>query len=157
MSRKKLLVSVIGGHKCSRRTAAIAEAAGREIALAGAVLVSGGLGGVMEAASRGAASAGGLTVGIVPGGDKNAANRYVDISIATGMGYSRNTLVAGAADIVVAFPGSYGTLSEIGFAMNSKKPVYGFDSWKIKGVRRLRTASELRRVLETGQRQKGRG
>jgi len=147
MIYNKKFIAVIGGGECSPQQAVLAEEVGREIARHGAVLVCGGLGGVMEAACRGCKEAGGLTLGITPGREKDEANGFVDIAIPTGMGYSRNALVAGAADIVVALPGEYGTLSEIGFALNAKKPVYGFDTWDIKGVRKLKSYEELRDVL----------
>ena len=143
----KILVSVIGGHKCDRDRSRLAQEVGRIIAEQDAILVCGGLGGIMAAACKGAKEAGGLTIGIIPGEDKSAANRFVDIAITTGMGYSRNTIVAGAADIVVAFPGEYGTLSEIAFALVGGKPVYGFGTWDIEGVTKLKRAYELKEIL----------
>ncbi|NQT23599.1 MAG: TIGR00725 family protein [Candidatus Omnitrophica bacterium] len=147
MSNRKILVSVIGGHKADADALKAAERTGEIIAEEKCVLVCGGLTGIMEAVCKGAKNKKGLTVGIIPGEDKRDANQYVDVAIATGMGFSRNTLVAGTADIVVALPGEYGTLSEIGFALNAKKPVYGFDTWDIKGVRKLKSYEELRDVL----------
>jgi len=103
----------------------------------------------MEAVSRGAKNRGGLTVGILPSEDKNAANPYIDIPIPTGLGYTRNTIVAGCADAVIALPGEYGTLSEIAFALNMKKPVIGLGSWTIPGVLEVKTAEEaVAKVLE---------
>ncbi|MDP8259049.1 MAG: TIGR00725 family protein [Candidatus Aadella gelida] len=144
---KKILVSVIGGHKCDEKTAEVAEKVGKIIAEEGAVLVSGGLAGVMEAANRGAVSAGGLTVGIIPGNDKSEANEFVNIVITTGIGYARNTIVATGSDIVVALPGEYGTLSEIGFALSLKKKVYGLGSWEMPEVIKLESPEELREVI----------
>ena len=92
--------------------------------------------------------AGGTTMGIIPGEDKEDANAYVDIIIPTGMGYSRNALVAASGDIIVALTGKYGTLAEIGFALNSKKPVYGFNAWEIPGIIPLSEADELKDILE---------
>jgi uncharacterized protein (TIGR00725 family) len=107
---------------------------GRELAARGAVLVCGGLGGVMEAACRGAKDAGGRTVGILPGTDRAAANPFVDIAIPTGLGEARNALVVGAADGLIAVGGGYGTLSEIALALKAGKRVVGLDSWDIEGV-----------------------
>ncbi len=152
MSKGKFLVSVIGGYECDDSTARLAEDTGSVIAGEGAVLVSGGRSGVMEAACKGAKAAGGITVGIIPGEDKKEANDFVDIVIATGMGYSRNALVAGTADIVVAFPGKYGTLSEIAFALNSGKKVYGLGTWDIPGVVKLGSPDELKKVIREGMR-----
>jgi len=143
----KYMVSVIGGHKCDDGTAALAGEVGKMIAEEGAVLVCGGLGGIMEAACRGAKEANGTTVGIIPGENKNDANEFIDIVITSGMGYTRNSLVACTSDIIVAFKGEYGTLSEIAFALNAKKKVYGFGAWDIPGVKGLDDPGEFREIL----------
>jgi uncharacterized protein (TIGR00725 family) len=101
------------------------------VAEAGAVLVCGGLGGVMEAACRGAQRAGGLTLGILPGRDRAEANPHVDVAIPTGLGEARNALVVHAADAVVAVAGEYGTLSEIALALQAGIPVVGLDTWEL--------------------------
>jgi uncharacterized protein (TIGR00725 family) len=104
---------------------------GRLIARAGALLVCGGLGGVMEAACRGAKAEGGATLGILPGGDRRDANRWVDVAIPTGLGEARNVLVVRAADALIAIGGEFGTLSEIAFALKAGKPVIGFGTWEL--------------------------
>lgn len=124
-----MLIGVIGGAQCSAKEAELAEAVGRELAGRGATLVCGGLGGVMEAACRGAKSAGGTTVGVLPGEDRNTANPYVDIPIVTGMGSARNVIVVRSSHAVIAVDGSYGTLSEIAFALNGRIPVIGLNTW----------------------------
>jgi uncharacterized protein (TIGR00725 family) len=131
ISPKKLFIGVIGGGDVPQDTARIAEEVGREIARRGAVLVCGGLGGVMEAACRGAAAEGGLTVGILPGDDRRAANPYVKIPIVTGIGYARNVAVVKSSQAVIAVDGSYGTLSEIAHALQSGIPVIGLGTWSI--------------------------
>jgi uncharacterized protein (TIGR00725 family) len=108
-----------------------AEQIGRLLAEAGAVVVCGGLGGVMEAVCRGARSAGGLTVGILPGRDRRDANRFVEVAVPTGLGEARNALVVRAADAVVAVGGAYGTLSEIAFALKAGTPVVGLGTWEL--------------------------
>jgi uncharacterized protein (TIGR00725 family) len=148
MSERKFIVSVVGGHKCDGAVGELAEEIGAIVASRGAVLVSGGLGGVMESACKGARLAGGITVGIIPGQDKDEANGFVDIVLPTGMGFSRNTLVAGSADLVVAFPGSHGTLSEIAFALIGKKPVYAFGAWDVEGVARLESSLDFEAALD---------
>ena len=148
MSKRKFLVSVIGGHECDQENTELAEKIGGIIAEEGATLVSGGREGIMKAASRGAKRAGGLTVGIIPGENKEDANEFIDIVITSGLGYSRNAMVAGTADLVVAFPGEYGTLSEIGFALNAKKEVYGFGTWDIPGIKKLDSLEEFRKILK---------
>ncbi len=139
---KKLYIAVIGGHRCDEQTAKIAEDVGRGIAEMGAILVCGGLTGVMEAACRGAKSAGGTTIGILPGSNRKEANRYVDFPILTGLGYMRNNLVVKNADIVIAIDGNEGTLSEIAFALQMKKPLIGINTWDIPGIVKVRDAEE---------------
>ena len=107
---------------------------GRELASRGAVLVCGGLGGVMEAACRGSKGGGGTTIGILPGTDRAAANPFVDFAIPTGLGEARNALVVRAADALIAVGGAYGTLSEIAFALKAGKPVAGLGTWDVDGV-----------------------
>jgi uncharacterized protein (TIGR00725 family) len=126
-----MFIAVIGAGRCSPAVAALAEAVGRELAQRGAVLVCGGLGGVMEAACRGAKTAGGLTVGILPGTSRREANRYVDIPIVTGIGEARNVLVVQSAQAVVAVDGEYGTLSEIAHALKLGLPVVGIGTWQL--------------------------
>lgn len=148
-AKKRFLVSVIGGHDCDDKIARMAERVGEIIAEANAVLVCGGLTGIMEAACKGAKVKGGLTVGIIPGENKEDANKFVDIVIPTGMGYSRNTIVAGSGDLIVALPGRYGTLSEIGFALNARKPVYGLGAWDIEGIKKLKSPEDLKTILSS--------
>jgi hypothetical protein len=126
-----IYLAVIGSATCSEEVAALAEAVGREIARAGAVLVCGGRGGVMEAACRGARAEGGTTVGILPGLDRREANPYVDIPIVTGLGEARNAVVVRTADAVVAVSGGFGTLSEIGLALKMGRPVVGLGTWDL--------------------------
>jgi uncharacterized protein (TIGR00725 family) len=111
-----------------------AEAVGAELARRGAVVVCGGLGGVMEAACRGAKGAGGTTLGILPGSDRSAANEWVDVAVATGLGEARNVLLVRASDALVAVGGGYGTLSEVALALKTQRPVIGLDTWDIPGV-----------------------
>ena len=127
----KKLVAVIGGSQCSKEEGRTAEEVGRELARRGAILVCGGLGGVMEAACRGASAEGGITVGILPGENRQAANPYIQIPIVTGMGYARNVAVVKSAQAVIAIGGSYGTLSEIAHALQSGIPVIGLNTWSL--------------------------
>ncbi|HEY8498229.1 MAG TPA: TIGR00725 family protein [Limnochordales bacterium] len=125
------MIGVIGEQECSAETAAAAYAVGAGIARRGGVLVCGGMGGVMEAAARGAREAGGLTVGILPGTDRASANPFIAIPIPTGMGEGRNVLVVRASQAVIAIGGSYGTLSEIAFALKMGVPVVGLRTWRL--------------------------
>jgi uncharacterized protein (TIGR00725 family) len=125
-------IAVIGHAQATTDEYKAACAAGLAIAGNGAVLVCGGLGGVMEAACKGAKEAGGTTVGILPGTD--GGNPYLDITIRTGLGHARNILVVLSADAVIAVGGSHGTLSEIAIALKTGRPVYGINTWDIEGV-----------------------
>ena len=126
---RPLLITVIG--KAARepndpvppQAITAAQEVGRLLAEWGAVVVCGGLSGVMEAVSRGAKSANGLVVGILPGFDKREANPYVDIALTTGMGWMRNTLTVRAADAVIMISGGIGTLNELTVAYEDKPTV----------------------------------
>ena len=148
-SKRKLLVAVIGGNKCSSEVEQNAIKLGKLLAEVGAILVCGGLSGVMKAVSKGVYEAGGISVGILPGDEKNSANPYIDIPVATGLGYARNAIVAGCADIIIALPGEYGTLSEIAFALNKRKPVIGIGAWDIKGIIQVKTPEEAIELVKT--------
>jgi hypothetical protein len=112
---------------------------GRLVAEAGAILLCGGLGGVMAAASRGAARAGGTVVGLLPGFDRRDANPWVTVSIVTGMDQARNVVLVRSCDAVVAVGGSYGTLSEIALGLKLGVPVVALGSWRVSapGGRRV--------------------
>ena len=125
------VVAVVGGGIAEANVDAVAEEVGRLLAERGAIVLTGGLGGVMAAASRGAAKAGGTTVGLLPGDDRADANDGVQVAIATGMGEARNALVARAADALIAVGGEFGTLSEIALALKLGRPVVGIDTWEL--------------------------
>jgi len=143
-------VAVVGAGACSSGEAAVAEGVGVHLARAGAVVVCGGLSGVMEAACRGARREGGLTIGILPGNDRAAANPHVVVAIASGLGELRNGLVVRAADALIAVGGEFGTLSEIGFALKLGKPVVGLSTWELPrrpdAILRAATAEEAVRL-----------
>ena len=124
------MISVIGGSTCTPAVRTKTEELGGEIALHNAVLVCGGLSGVMEAACKGASKAGGLTIGILPGDDRRDANKYVSIAIPTGMGIARNALVVKSGQVVIAAEGHYGTLSETGLALAEHIPVISMGGWE---------------------------
>ena len=131
MAADRPYVAVVGGGDADADALAIAEEVGRHLAQRGAVVVCGGLGGVMEAACRGAKAEGGTTVGILPTEDRSHANEYVDVAIATGLGEARNALVVRTADVVVAVDGEFGTLSEIALALRTGTPVVGIATWEL--------------------------
>lgn len=135
-------IAVIGAGSCDEAIAQNAYEVGQQIARAGAVLLCGGLGGVMEAACRGAKDAGGVTIGIVPGADRHSANPYVDHEIVTNAGHARNVFLAHSADAMIAVSGSHGTLSEIAIGLKLGKPVIGLGSWEIRGILSAQTAKQ---------------
>ncbi len=126
------IIGVIGGSSPTAAESDAAEEVGRALAEAGAVLICGGRGGVMEAACRGAKSADGLTIGVLPGRDRRQANPFVDIPIVTGIGEARNVIITRTARAVIAVGGSYGTLSEIAFALGFGTPVVGLMTWTME-------------------------
>ena len=126
-----MIITVIGDSSCSPEEANLAQSVGELLAQQGATIVCGGLGGVMEAVCRGAKSKGGLTVGILPGQDSSMANPWVDIPIVTGIGEARNVVVVKSAQAVIAIGGGYGTLSEIAYALKSRIPVIGLNTWSL--------------------------
>lgn len=144
---QKIQIAVAGGAEADAGEYEAARAVGRLIAENGAVLLCGGLGGVMEAACRGAQEKGGTTVGIISGtGD---GNPYLGIVVRTGLGHGRNVLVAQSGDALIAVGGSYGTLSEIAIALKTGCPVFGLATWEIEGVVPCGTPDEaVKRALE---------
>ena len=122
---KRIQILIIGHNTngCTGEHSRIAYETGSEVAKAGHVLITGGLGGVMEAASHGAHDSNGLSVGIIPQGDASMANGYCDIVIPTGMGLTRDFLNALSADGIIIIGGGSGTLSEICAAYMHKKPM----------------------------------
>jgi uncharacterized protein (TIGR00725 family) len=135
-------VAVVGPGEATEREAASARAVGAGLARAGAIVVTGGRGGVMAAAARGAAESGGITVGILPGTSRDEANEWVGVAIPTGLGELRNGLVVRTADAVIAVGGAYGTLSEIALALKTGVPVFGVGTWQIDGVRAVSSPEE---------------
>jgi uncharacterized protein (TIGR00725 family) len=120
---RKLQIAVIGYNKdrCTDIASKIAYEVGKEIARAGAVLICGGLGGVMESACKGAKESGGMTVGVIPQEEFSYANEYCDIVVCTGMGYARDFIVASSADGIIAVGGGIGTLIELGVGYMTNK------------------------------------
>lgn len=125
MRVRKLQIAVIGYNKdrCTDVASKAAYEVGKEIARAGAVLVCGGLGGVMEAACRGAKENGGTAIGIIPQEEFSYANQHCDIVICTGIGYARDFIVASSADGIIAVGGGVGTLIEMGVGYMTKKTI----------------------------------
>ena len=148
-AKKKPVIAVIGGSHCTAEEAIVAETIGREIAKRGAILLCGGLGGIMEAACRGAHSADGTTIGILPGENIETANPYVKIAIATGLGEARNLAIVKSAQVIIAIAGEYGTLSEIAFALKNNKPVIGLNTWTLsRSGRKIKSVIQAKDALD---------
>jgi len=141
--KRRPVVAVIGAGDAPPAVRKLAFEVGREIARRGAVLINGGLAGVMESAAAGARKEGGHTIGVIPGYERSAANPYIEFAIATGIGEARNAVIVASADAVIAMRGEGGTLAEIGFALKFGKPVVALDSWpEIAGLNRADTAAD---------------
>jgi len=132
-------IAVVGGADAGEQDMADAKRVGTLLAQHGAILLSGGKGGVMEASCQGAFEAGGVVVGIVPGSEGNS---YCTVLIKTRMDHARNVILAGSADAVIAIGGEYGTLSEIALALKLHIAVYGIRTWNIPGVIRCDSPEE---------------
>lgn len=131
---REKVVSVIGGHTCTKEVEQLAIDLGKKLAEVVKYLCCGGLSGAMKAVCSGFKAAGGVTIGIIPSYNKEDANDFVDIVVPTGLGLARNVLVAKSGDVVVALPGEAGTLSEIAYCLQLGVPVISLNSWDIPGV-----------------------
>jgi uncharacterized protein (TIGR00725 family) len=133
MSRRKLNCAVVGtkgfGPKWNDQVAKMAEVAGRIATECGFLVMTGGGSGVMEYAAKGAVEAGGDAVGILPAGEFDWGNEWNTIVIPTSIGFARNVITAAAADVMIALPGRFGTMQEITFAIERKKPILSWQSW----------------------------
>ena len=130
---RRLYVAVVGSGTATGELYERAREVGRLVAERGAVVVCGGLSGVMEATARGATETGGTALGILPDEDRGRANAYLSYSVATGAGHARNLAVVCSGDVVIAVGGEYGTLSEIGLALKVGRPVVALGSWDLVG------------------------
>ncbi len=120
-----------------------AQEIGRLLAERGCTVVTGGLGEVMAAAQRGAKEAGGTTLAILPGEEREAANRWADHVVVTGIGHARNLAVAASGEAVIAVGGSWGTLAEIAFARRLGRPVVALEGAPaVDGVERAAAPRE---------------
>ncbi len=136
-------VGVVGPRDANEAQLNFAERLGEGIARMGLSIVCGGRNGVMMAAAKGASSAQGVVVGLLPDADWRAANPYVTVPIATGIGIARNAIIARSALVLVAVGGGYGTISEIALALQFGVPVYGFfESAPVPGMQLVRDVDE---------------
>jgi uncharacterized protein (TIGR00725 family) len=142
-------VAVCGPGKASEEELARAREVGRLLAENGAIVVCGGLGGVMDAAAEGATAAGGIAVGLLPNDERAGASEHLTIALPLGMGEARNALLARSADVLIAIGGEWGTLSEIALGKKMGKRVIGIETWEprrdglaIEGIEHARSPEE---------------
>jgi uncharacterized protein (TIGR00725 family) len=126
-------IGVVGpGQEASPQDVRHAREVGRALDRAGAVLLCGGLGGVMAAAVAGCAEEGGTSVGLLPGSDRSAAAPGLTVALPTGLGELRNGLLVRCCDALVAVGGSWGTLSEVALARRTGVPVVVLGGWSVR-------------------------
>jgi uncharacterized protein (TIGR00725 family) len=149
---RRVQISVVGfdADSCTDVARDAAYRVGMAIAREGGTVICGGLGGVMEAASKGALDAGGHSVGIIPSAVSAQANRYCEFVVATGLGKSRNFVVAYSGDAMVVVGGGAGTLIEAAAAYQAEKPIAAVkgtggvaDAWAGKYIDGRRTSMIL--------------
>jgi len=121
-------IVVIGSSKPTNIQLKLAYATGCEIAKAGFILVCGGREGIMEAACKGAKEHNGTTVGVIPDLYADGSNKYLDIIIPTGINLARNYIVQNSGFAIIMIGGSYGTLSELAYALQFRKKVVALNS-----------------------------
>ncbi len=147
LKRDALRVAIIGARDASPEGLGFAYEVGKLLGQKGAMVYTGGSNGIMEAASRGANEGGGLVIGILKENDLSRANEYVQVPIMTGMGDLRNGMIIRSVQGAIAVEGAYGTLSEIAYTLSDKKPVLGFQSWDIPGLKSVKTPTEAVETL----------
>lgn len=143
MHKHRTRIAIIGAGTCSELAGRTAYEVGLLLAQNGYDIVCGGLGGVMEAACKGCNAGNGISIGILPETELAAANPFVTIPVATGLGNMRNALVIGNAAAAIAVDGEWGTLSEIALAMKTGKTVISIGRWNdLDGVIPVASAEE---------------
>ncbi len=154
---QRSMVGLIGSAQATESGLALAREVGERVARAGAVLVCGGLGGVMQAASQGCYEAGGDVLGLLPGATAQEANPFVTLAVPTNMGHARNMIIAHTAEVLIAIEGEYGTVSEAAIALKLGKRVLTLgQSLSLQGVEPMATPqdaveSALRSIRSLGE------
>ena len=136
-------ISVFGGRDITPEVYEDTLEIGRRLADEGYLVFCGGAAGVMEAIAKGVHDEGGIVVGVLKGQDLEEGNKYLTVPIATGIGIARNAILAYNCDAAIAISGQYGTLSEIAYAFQLKKPVIGYKTWAIDPVIQANTPEEV--------------
>ena len=136
-------ISVFGGRDIKPDVYEDTLEIGRRLADEGYLVFCGGGAGVMEAIAKGVHDEGGIVVGVLKGQDLEEGNKYLTVPIATGIGIARNAILAYNCDAAIAISGQYGTLSEIAYAFQLKKPVIGYKTLAIDPVIQANTPEEV--------------
>ena len=136
-------ISVFGGRDITPDVYEDTLEIGRRLADEGYLVFCGGGAGVMEAIAKGVHDEGGIVVGVLKGQNIEEGNKYLTVPIATGIGIARNAILAYNCDAAIAISGQYGTLSEIAYAFQLKKPVIGYKTWDIDPVIQANTPEEV--------------
>ena len=136
-------ISVFGGRDITPDIYENTLEIGRRLADEGYLVFCGGGVGVMEAIAKGVHDEGGIVVGVLKGQDLEEGNKYLTVPIATGIGIARNAILAYNCDAAIAISGQYGTLSEIAYVFQLKKPVIGYKTWAIDPVIQVNTPEEV--------------
>ena len=136
-------ISVFGGRDITPDVYEDTLEIGRRLADEGYLVFCGGGAGVMEAIAKGVHDEGGIVVGVLKGQDLEEGNKYITVPIATGIGIARNAILAYNCDAAIAISGQYGTLSEIAYVFQLKKPVIGYKTWAIDPVIQVNTPEEV--------------
>lgn len=130
MDTRKKNLAILGSYSSTPEESEIARELGAHLANMNLNILSGGQKkGVMYDLCKGvfehriSATTGATLVGILPSTDFSQANEFLDIAIPTGSGLQQNSVLPLSADVVLAIGGSAGTLTEISFAWQYKKPI----------------------------------
>ncbi len=148
MQNRQLKIAIIGGREANQQDLDIAYDLGKSIAERGHILINGGRTGIMEASAKGAYDAGGLTIGILPGMDSSDANPWIKVSLPTGVGLARNSILVASSNGAIAVSGEFGTLSEIAYCKQFGRPVCSLNSWDIKDVHQVKNVNEAVEYIE---------
>lgn len=141
---RKPVVGVMGGASVGGDVEAMAERLGVLIARHDWVLLNGGRNkGVMAASARGAKKAGGTVIGVLPDKSDKRASPDLDFAILTGLADARNLINVLSSDVVIACPGSLGTMSEVVLALKHAKPVIMVDWDPWEALERYRRRGQL--------------
>lgn len=124
-SKRKFQIAVLGSSKAitTKVSYNMAFEVGEELAKAKCTTLTGGGLGVMEAALKGAKKHKGNTLAIIPWESLRHVNDYADVVVATGIGWSRNSINLNSCDGAIIVGGGAGTLNEATYGYMMSKPI----------------------------------